>query len=116
MPQLKLNKPRPVTTNEQLVTSIHEMFNQLPGLKQQEVLKDLSASSKATRSIAAFAELHQGRFGKNIEFTVSKSGLDHAPLITVTCITAIGEFKGTGSNQKIAKAAAVAMAWNALTQ
>lgn len=89
------------------VSKIKELFASLSKAEQVELLKELSSNSGTSISIADFAIKHQKRYGRNVEFTVTQAGLDHAPIVTATAHTAFGDFSGKGSNQKIAKANAV---------
>lgn len=91
---------------------IKEMFDTLSKEEQAELLKILSSTAVTSTSIAEFSEAHQKRYGSNVEFTISKKGPDHAPIVTATAITAFGNFTGEGGNQKIAKANAVEAAEN----
>lgn len=94
---------------------IKELFSSLSKEEQIELLKELSSNSGTAISIAEFSQKHQQKFGESIEFEISKTGPDHMPAITAKIITSFGSFEGTGSNQKIAKAKAVAKAdeyWN----
>jgi len=86
---------------------IKELFASLSKADQVELLKELSSNSGTSISIADFSMKHQKRYGNNVEFTIKQTGLDHAPTITATVHTAFGDFKATGSNQKIAKANAI---------
>ncbi len=86
---------------------IKELFASLTKDEQTELLKELSSNSGTSISITDFSMKHQKLYGKNVEFTVEQSGLDHAPVIAVTAHTAFGNFCATGSNQKIAKANAI---------
>ena len=88
-------------------TKIKELFASLSKAEQIELLKALSSNSATSISIADFAIKHQKRYGSNVEFTVTKTGLDHSPVITAIVHTAFGAFEGKGSNQKIAKSNAV---------
>jgi hypothetical protein len=92
------------------IKQIKDLFSTLPSASQIELLKQLSSGSGTATSISEFATKHSKTFGTNIEFSLSKSGADHLPEITATVHTAYGDFKGIGSNQKIAKAKAVALA------
>lgn len=89
------------------VSKIKELFGSLSKAEQVELLKELSSNSGTSISIADFAIKHQKRYGRNVEFTVIQSGLDHAPVITAIAHTAFGDFDGKGSNQKIAKSNAI---------
>lgn len=89
---------------------IKELFESLSKSEQTELLKELSSNSGTSITIAEFAMMHQKQYGKNVEFTVKQSGLDHAPTITVVAHTAFGTFQGVGTNQKIAKANAIELA------
>lgn len=93
---------------------IKKLFAQLNEDEQIEILKELSQVKGTSVSIAEFAQLHQKQYGKNVEFAVRQSGLDHAPIVTAVAITAFGEFEGEGSNQKIAKAKACQKAFKAM--
>ena len=86
---------------------IKKLFSSLKRDDQIELLKELSSNSQTSISISDFAIKHQKHFGKSIEFSILQSGLDHAPTITAVLHTAYGDFEGTGSNQKIAKANAI---------
>lgn len=86
---------------------IKKLFNSLSKAEQTELLKELSSNTGTSISIADFSMKHQKRYGKNVEFIVGQSGLDHAPVISATAHTSFGDFKATGSNQKIAKANAI---------
>src|SRR6218665_2822713 len=86
---------------------IKALFAKLSKTEQVELLKELTSGSGTSVTIADFAVKHQKHYGINIEFTVKQTGLDHAPVVTAVVHTAFGNFKGTGSNQKIAKSSAV---------
>lgn len=91
---------------------IKELFASLTKSEQVELLKELNSNSATSISITEFSQKHQRRYGSNIEFSVSQTGLDHAPLVTAVLVTAYGKFWGRGSNQKIAKANAIEQACN----
>ena len=90
-----------------VILKIKELFASLSKAEQVQLLKELSSNSATSISIADFAIKHQKRYGRNVEFTVTQAGLDHAPIVTATAHTSFGDFIGKGSNQKIAKANAV---------
>ena len=59
-------------------------------------------------NIQQFAQTHQSHFGSNIEFGMAeKTGPDHCPVVTVEVQTRFGNFVGSGSNKKFARAEAV---------
>ncbi len=59
-------------------------------------------------NIQEFAIKHQRHYCKNIEFGMAeKFGPDHCPVVRVELFTNFGTFEGSGSNKKIARAAAV---------
>lgn len=97
---------------------IKDSFFSLSDVDQAELLKELSAVSGTAVSIHEFAEKHQQICSQNIKFSpVEQSDLSHNPIIKITLYTAFGSFTGEGSNQKIAKANAIAIAdaeapWN----
>ena len=86
---------------------IKELFASLTKAEQVELLKELSSNSGTSISIAEFSMRHQKEYGRNVEFSIKQSGLDHAPTITAIVHTAFGDFSATGSNKKIAKANAI---------
>ena len=88
-------------------SKIKELFASLTKSEQVELLKELNSNSATSISIAEFSQKHQQRYGSNIEFSIIQTGLDHAPVITATLVTAYGKFRGAGSNQKIAKVNAI---------
>jgi dsRNA-specific ribonuclease len=93
---------------------IKKLFVQLEKDEQIELLKELSGNSESSITISELAQLVQKQYGKNIEFTVNQTGLDHCPTITAIAHTPFGDFEGTGSNQKIAKANACEKAFEAM--
>jgi dsRNA-specific ribonuclease len=93
---------------------IKKLFAQLNKDEQIELLKELSNNTETSMSIAEFAQFVQKQFGKNVEFTVSQTGLDHCPTITAIAHTPWGDFEGLGSNQKIAKSNACDKAYEAM--
>jgi hypothetical protein len=90
---------------------IKKMFNDLSAEEQSVLLLELTKSKKEvhidTSNISAFATKHQKEYGKDITFTVKK---DNLGFIEVILHTIFGNFKGVGSNQKIAKQHAVMLA------
>jgi len=101
-----------------LKKEIKNSFFSLSDEDQAELLKELSASSGTAITIHEFAEKHQQVCSQSIKFSpVEQSGMSHSPMIKITLITSFGSFTGEGSNQKIAKANAIALAeaeapWN----
>jgi hypothetical protein len=90
---------------------IIKMFNDLSAEEQDVVLCELNTLKKEikidTSSISAFAARHQKEYGKDITFTVKR---DKLGFIEVVLHTIFGNFKGVGSNQKVAKQYAVMLA------
>ncbi|MCL5990591.1 MAG: hypothetical protein M1419_00620 [Bacteroidetes bacterium] len=101
-----------------LKQNIKDSFFSLSDEDQAELLKELSAVSGTAVSITDFSAKHQQICGQNIKFSnAQRIGLSHMPLIKISVHTAYGTFNGEGSNQKIAKANAIAKAeeeapWN----
>ncbi|MDQ5954517.1 MAG: hypothetical protein QG583_445 [Patescibacteria group bacterium] len=90
---------------------IIELFGQLSQTEQIEILKKMSANSSNSISISEFAQKVQHYYGTNIEFSEAQtSGPDHMPVVTIDLFVPYGKFSGKGSNQKIAKANAIAKA------
>lgn len=89
---------------------IKKLFNDLSAEEQSVLLLELTKSKKEskidTSSIIAFATKHQKEYGKDITFTITKDGV----AIYAVLHTVFGNFKGMGSNQKIAKQHAVMLA------
>lgn len=89
---------------------IQKLFDSLTPTEQQICLTLLSQNKKTikvnTKNISKFAVAHQAKYKKDIAFTVSQDGL----VVTAELTTAFGKFTGTGSNQKVAKLAAIKMA------
>jgi dsRNA-specific ribonuclease len=88
---------------------IKKLFNDLSAEEQSVVLLELNKSKKKaeldTSIISAFASRHQKEYQKDIRFTVYKASDDDSILVTMH--TTFGDFRGVGSNQKIAKINAV---------
>jgi hypothetical protein len=97
---------------------IKDSFFSMSDEDQAELLKELSTVSGTAITIHEFAAKHQQICSQSIKFSpVEQSGLSHNPIIKITVLTAFGDFTAEGSNQKIAKANACAMAeaeapWN----
>jgi len=94
---------------------IKKMFDNLSSIEQNEILLELTKSKKKlfidTSDITDFATRHQKEYQKDITFTIAKDG----DIISATLHTLFGNFKGIGSNQKVAKKHAVILAneaWN----
>ena len=91
--------------------NIKDAFFSLSDEDQAELLKELSAVSGTAISINDFSTKHQRVCGQNIKFTPAhRMGPSHNPVVSVTVHTSFGSFTGEGSNQKIAKANAIAKA------
>ncbi len=89
---------------------IMELFAELSAIDQQKLLRTLSQHTGCADAIAQFSHKHQKQFRDNVIFRVETAGRPDRPVVTVTVKTFYGEYKGTGINQKIAKAEAVANA------
>ncbi|TAL69418.1 MAG: hypothetical protein EPN82_06180 [Bacteroidetes bacterium] len=91
--------------------NIKDSFFSLTDEDQAELLKELSTVSGTAVSINDFSTKHQRVCGQNIQFSSAhRSGPSHNPVVSITVHTAFGSFAGEGSNQKIAKANAIAKA------
>jgi hypothetical protein len=90
---------------------IKKLFDDLSAEEQNVLLLELTKSKKKsevdTSTISAFATKHQKEYGKDITFTIKK---DNLGFIEVLLHTVFGDFKGVGSNQKVAKQCAVILA------
>lgn len=89
---------------------IKKLFGDLSSEEQSILLLDLTKSKKKaeikTSEISEFAAKHQKEYQKDITFTIEKDG----NAIRAVLHTVFGNFKGVGSNQKIAKVRAVKLA------
>ncbi|MBI5325838.1 MAG: hypothetical protein HZB41_11305 [Ignavibacteriae bacterium] len=91
--------------------NIKDAFFSLSDEEQVELLKELSTVSGTAVSINDFSTKHQRVCGQNIQFSPAhRDGPSHNPVVSITVHTSFGTFKGEGSNQKIAKANAIAKA------
>ncbi|HNI02881.1 MAG TPA: hypothetical protein PLO94_11045 [Chitinophagales bacterium] len=90
---------------------IKKMFNDLSAEEQGIVLAELNSSKKTlqinTNEISSFAQKHQREYQSDITFDIEV--LDNGT-IQATLKTIFGNFKGIGTNQKIAKINAVKLA------
>lgn len=89
------------------IESLLEIFSEN---EKDEIFAELQGKSFNSESVASFAQYHQKKYGKNISFQIKKTGVDHSPVITAILTTDFGEFEAEGTNQKIAKANAIAKA------
>ena len=86
---------------------IKKLFDTLTPEAQGTLLHELMAGKKKvdvdTSIISSFAQRHQKEYQSDITFTITKGD----KLITAELKTLFGPFKGTGTNQKIAKINAI---------
>lgn len=90
---------------------IKKLFNDLSAEEQSIVLAELNSLKKElninTNEISSFAQKHQREYQSDITFDIEV--LDNGT-VQATLKTIFGNFKGIGTNQKIAKINAVKLA------